>query len=62
MTPPATARRPPSAPSPAVRLADLADRLARLRPDWHNPERFFEGRSDLAAELRAMAHDMAGRQ
>ena len=43
----------------ASRLFDLADTLARLRPDWTRAERFYEQRSDLAAELRAVAHDLA---
>jgi hypothetical protein len=32
-------------------LADLARRVARLRPDWQDPERFFMARAELAAEL-----------
>ncbi|WP_203330762.1 hypothetical protein, partial [Rhodovastum atsumiense] len=43
-------------------LADflaLADRLARLRPDWTHPEAFFEARSDLVAELRRLAREAA---
>ncbi len=38
-----------------AQLRDLAGRLLRLRPDWQRPERYFEARSDLAAELRHMA-------
>ena len=38
------------------RLLDLADRLRRLPPpDRRDPERFHLERSDLAAELRALA-------
>jgi hypothetical protein len=36
-------------------LEDLARRVARLRPCWRDPERFFEARSEIAAELRRMA-------
>jgi hypothetical protein len=32
-------------------LHDLARRVARLRPDWRDPERFFMTRAELAAEL-----------
>ena len=46
-------------PTPAARLADLADRLNRLRPDWRSAERFYEERSELAAELRDVARDLA---
>ena len=38
------------------RLLDLAERLRRLPPpDRRDPERFHLERSDLAAELRALA-------
>lgn len=43
MTPPQTI---------ADRLAQLARRIGRLRPDWQNPERFFEERSELEHEVR----------
>lgn len=46
--------------TPATRLHDLADQVARLRPDWRSAERFYELRSDLAAELRAVAHELKG--
>lgn len=36
-------------------LEDAAARLSRLRPDWRDPERFFEVRSELVAELRRIA-------
>lgn len=38
-------------------LDALAHRLAGLRPDWNHPERFYEQRSELAAELRRLARD-----
>jgi hypothetical protein len=40
---------------PAPDLLDLAKRVARLRPDWQEPQRFFEERSDLAHALRRIA-------
>lgn len=36
-------------------LEALADRLARLRPDWRDQSRFYDERSELAAELRRIA-------
>ena len=36
-------------------LADIAERLARLAPCHRNPERFHEQKSELVAELRALA-------
>ncbi len=36
-------------------LLDLARRVGNLRPDWQRPERFYEARSELAAELRRLA-------
>jgi hypothetical protein len=36
-------------------LLDLARRVGNLHPDWQRPERFFEARSELAAELRRLA-------
>ncbi len=39
----------------AARLAAVARQVARLRPDWRNPERYFEERSEIERELRAIA-------
>ena len=41
--------------SPAPRLAELARQLGRLSPDWRNPERYFENRSEIERELRRLA-------
>ncbi|WP_298809557.1 hypothetical protein [uncultured Sphingomonas sp.] len=41
--------------SPAPRLADLARKLGRLTPDWRNPERYFENRSEIEREMRRLA-------
>jgi hypothetical protein len=45
-------------------LHDLARRLARLRPDWRDPERFFMARAELATELarHARALETAGQE
>jgi hypothetical protein len=43
------------AASPAERLVDLARQIGRLAPDWQQPERFFETRSELAEEARRLA-------
>ena len=40
------------------RLRDLARRVGRLQPDWRNPERFFENRSDLEHDLRRLAKEI----
>jgi hypothetical protein len=41
----------------AGRLFDLADRVRRLPPPGHrDPEAFHIAKSDLAAELRRVAH------
>jgi len=40
---------------PAKRLVELARQIGRLSPDWQRPERFFEMRSELAAEARQIA-------
>ena len=39
-------------------ITAVARRVARLRPDWQRPERFFEERSDLAEALRRLARTM----
>lgn len=44
--------------TPAARLADVAQRVRRLRPDWRNPERYFEERSEIERALRALAHEV----
>jgi hypothetical protein len=44
----------------AQRLHQLSRRVGRLRPDWRNPEAFFEERSELERELRRVAREVAG--
>ena len=48
-------------PSPAERLATLAREIGRLTPDWQQPERFFETRSELAEEARRLARALEER-
>ena len=43
------------AASPAERLATLAREIGRLAPDWRDPERYYEMRSELAEEARRLA-------
>ena len=43
---------------PAERLADLAAAIGRLAPDWRQPERYYERRSELAEEARRLARAM----
>ena len=45
----------PGDQSPGEVIAAIACRVARLRPDWQRPERFFEERSELAEALRRLA-------
>jgi hypothetical protein len=45
---------------PAERIATIADRVERLRPPGHrDPERFWREKTDLAAELRRLAEEVA---
>lgn len=43
----------------AERLQRLSRRVGRLRPDWQNPEAFFEERSELERELRLVARQVS---
>jgi hypothetical protein len=45
--------------APAPRLADLARRVGRLRPDWSNPERYFADRQEIERELHRLAREVA---
>jgi hypothetical protein len=44
--------------APAAAAYDLAQQVRRLRPDWSNPERFFENRSEIEHQLRRLARDL----
>lgn len=48
-------------PSPAERLATLAREIGRLAPDWRDPERYYEARSELAEEARRLARALEAR-
>lgn len=39
-------------------VRDIAHDVARLRPDWNNPQRFFETRSEIEHQLRRLARDL----
>lgn len=39
----------------SARLTQLSRDLARLRPDWRNPERYFENRQEIEREMRRLA-------
>lgn len=41
-----------------IRIRELAIQLGRLRPDWRNPERYFEERDELRTELQRLANRM----
>jgi hypothetical protein len=43
---------------PAERLVELSRQIARLSPDWTRPDRFYEIRSELAAEARRLARSL----
>lgn len=45
----------------AHRVEALARRVGRLRPDWSNPERYFEDRSEIERELRRLARALEDR-
>ncbi len=42
-------------------LWQLSRKVGRLRPDWRDPERYFEERDELERELRQVARTMGGR-
>lgn len=46
---------PPPAPDPAAELADIARAVTRLSPEWQQPERFHEAKSEISARLRRLA-------
>ena len=44
--------------SAAPQLRGLADTLARLQPDWRNPERYFENRQEIERAMRRLARQL----
>jgi hypothetical protein len=47
-----------NAPDAHRELHELAGRVRRLLPDWRDPERFFEARSEIAAALARLARSL----
>jgi hypothetical protein len=47
--------------TPAERLATLAREIGRLAPNWRDPERYFETRSELAEKARRLARALEER-
>lgn len=41
--------------SPADQVRSLSRRVGRLWPSWRDPERYFEDRSEIEADLRRLA-------
>ena len=39
-------------------VRDIARQLGRLRPDWRNPERYFEERDALERQLKHLANQL----
>ena len=44
--------------TPARTARSIASDLSRLRPDWRDPERYFETRTDLEHRLRRLARQL----
>lgn len=44
--------------TPVTALRQLARDLSRLRPDWRDPERYFENRSELERALQRLARQL----
>lgn len=43
----------------SARLSELARRIGRLSPPRHDPNKFFEERSELEHEARRMAREVS---
>ena len=44
----------------AAQAKAIAREVARLTPDWRNPERYFENRSGIERDLRRLAKQLEG--
>ena len=44
--------------TPSHTARQLAHDVARLRPDWRNPERYFENRQEIEHALRRLARQL----
>lgn len=43
---------------PDSKVLDLAKQVGRLTPDWRDPERYFQNRSEIEHKLRRLAHEL----
>lgn len=43
---------------PSLRALDLAREIGRLSPDWRDPERYFENRSEIEHKLKRLAREL----
>lgn len=44
--------------TPSRTARDIARHVSRLTPDWRNPERYFENRSEIEHALRRLAQQL----
>ncbi len=44
--------------APAQAARRIARDISRLRPDWRNPESYFENRSEIEAQLKRLARQL----
>ena len=44
--------------TPAHTVRSIAKDLSRLRPDWRDPESYFENRSEIEHALRRLANQL----
>lgn len=44
--------------APAHTARNLAREIGRLCPDWRDPERYFENRSEIEHKLKRLARDL----
>lgn len=44
--------------APAQQARTLAHHVGRLRPDWRNPERYFEERDLIERALKRLAREL----
>jgi hypothetical protein len=45
----------------SANLLELARDIGRLRPDWRDPERFFEERDELERRAKRLARRIEGK-
>ena len=44
--------------APDTKVLNLAREIGRLSPDWSNPQRYFEERSEIEHKLKRLAREM----